>query len=258
LMDKVFGERYADVYDLLYKEKDYTAECNILERFFQGYGDGSLHRILDLGCGTGNHSLILAERGYEVVGVDRSERMLDRLRKKAEGLSKGKNPSFFCGDICTLDLSEEFDAGLMMFAVLGYQIENRNVLSALGSARRHLRTGGLLIFDVWFGPAVLSERPSDRLKIISTTKGRILRFASGDLDILNHTCKVNYRVWGLEGRRLVGETEETHVMRYFFPKELDLFLECTKFSLVKLAAFPEVDQDPSERSWNIIGVAKAV
>jgi SAM-dependent methyltransferase len=257
-MDKVFGSTYADAYDLVYKEKNYASECDILEDLFRRHGDGSVHRILDLGCGTGNHALILAERGYEVVGVDRSERMLDHLRKKADGLLKGIRPSFYCGDICTLELKERFDVALMMFAVLGYQIENRNVLSALGVARRHLRTGGLLIFDVWFGPAVLAERPSERLKIISTPKGRILRFASGEVDILSHTCKVNYRIWRLEGKRLVDETGETHIMRYFFPKELDLFLESTKFSLTKLAAFPEIDEDPSEGSWNILGVAKAV
>jgi SAM-dependent methyltransferase len=257
-MNKAFGSTYADVYDLLYQQKDYAAECDILEEFFRKYGDGSAQRILDLGCGTGNHALRLAERGYEVVGVDRSQRMLDHLRKKADGLLKGIKPSFYCGDICTLELKEQFDVALMMFAVLGYQIENRNVLSALGSARRHLHMGGLLVFDLWYGPAVLTERPSERLKVISTTKGRIFRFASGELDILNHTCNVNYRIWGLEGNHLVEETEETHIMRYFFPKELDLFLECTNFSLVKFAAFPEIDQVPSERSWNVIGVAKAV
>jgi SAM-dependent methyltransferase len=257
VMEAVFGETYADVYDLLYGEKDYAAECDILEDFFRRYGDGSLHKILDLGCGTGNHALILAGRGYEVVGVDRSQRMLDHLRKKAAGLSKGLRPSFHRGDICTLELKERFDVALMMFAVLGYQIENRSVLSALCTARRHLRVGGLLIFDVWFGPAVLAERPSDRLKIISTAKGRLLRFASSELDILNHTCRVNYRIWGLERERLMEETEEEHLMRYFFPKELELFLEHAKFSLMKLTAFPESNQDPSEKSWNVIVVANA-
>jgi hypothetical protein len=51
----------------------------------------------------------------------------------------------------------------MMFAVLGYQGENDDVLAALKTAHRHARPGGLFLFDVWYGPAVLHERPSQRV-----------------------------------------------------------------------------------------------
>ena len=53
----------------------------------------------------------------------------------------------------------------MMFAVLGYQHTNADVLDALATARAHLDVGGLFAFDVWYGPAVLSERPSERVKV---------------------------------------------------------------------------------------------
>ena len=65
----------------------------------------------------------------------------------------------------------KFDAALMMFAVLGYQVENDDVLAALRTARRHLEPGGLFIFDVWYGPAVLHQRPSERVKIIPGRDG---------------------------------------------------------------------------------------
>ena len=71
-------------------------------------------------------------------------------------------------------------------------------------------------------------------------------------------CKVSYRLWKIEGERLAGQTEETHRMRYFFPLELDLFLESSGFIPVRLGAFPEFDRDPDTTTWNALAVARAV
>ena len=257
-MSEVFGSTYADAYDLFYRDKDYAAECDLIERLFQTYGDGPIRSVLDLGCGTGNHAIPLAQRGYEVAGVDRSESMLAHARGKAAGLSGSSGVTFHQEDIRSVDLQRHFDAALMMFAVLGYQLENADVLFVLSAARRHLRPGGLLIFDVWYGPAVLRQRPSQRVKVIPTPQGKILRVASGELDVRRHVCTVHYHVWQLERERLVAETEESHAMRYFFPQELDLFLECSGFAPVRLGAFPEFDQGPDEMTWNVLGVTLAI
>jgi hypothetical protein len=80
----------------------------------------------------------------------------------------------------------------------------------------------------------------------------------GQLDVRHHLCKVSYHLWMLEGDRLRGETEDTHVMRYFFPLEFNLFLEYYGFALIRLGAFPEFDRDPDETTWNVCGVARAV
>ena len=55
--------------------------------------------------------------------------------------------------------AQTFDAAVMMFAVLSYQLSNQDVLSTLATVRRHLQVGGLFIADLWYGPAVLNERP---------------------------------------------------------------------------------------------------
>lgn len=256
-MSEIFGSIYADAYDVLYQDKNYIAECDLLHHVFQVYGDGAIRSVLDIGCGTGNHAISLAQRGYEVVGVDRSTDMLAHARRKAACLSGPSSVTFHEGDIRNVDLQRHFDAALMMFAVLGYQLENADVLSTLKTARQHLRSGGLLVFEVWYGPAVLHQRPSQRIKVIPTPAGRILRVASGQIDTRRHVCLVYFHVWQLEGERLVAETEESHPTRYFFPLELELFLECSGFALNRLGAFPEFDQDADETTWNVLGVARA-
>src|SRR6266567_6453352 len=179
----VFGADYANAYDVLYQDKDYASECDLIERVFAEYAAGRRVRsVLDLGCGTGGHAVPLAEHGYEVVGVDRSAEMLrhavERSRADHDAAHASartdrdaahearRGPRFELGDIGSIDLRREFDAVVMMFAVLGYQVTNEAVQAALASARRHLAAGGLLFGDLWYGPAVLAQRPSERVKVI--------------------------------------------------------------------------------------------
>jgi SAM-dependent methyltransferase len=256
-MSEVFGPLYADAYDVLYQDKDYQAECDLIQQVFQKYSTRPIRQILDLGSGTGNHTLPLAQQGYEVVGVERSENMLAHARRKAAKQAPGRPVHFQHGDIRNVELGRQFDAALIMFAVLGYQHANADVLAALRTARRHLRQGGLLVFDVWYGPAVLRERPSQRVKVIPTPNGKILRVASGKLDTFRHLCTTDYLLWKWTEGKPVEEATESHTMRYFFPQELGLFLQCEGFALDRLGAFPEFHRDPDETTWNILGAAHA-
>lgn len=257
-MSEVFGAVYADNYDRFYHDKDYGEECALIESIFQTYAD-NVRTVLDLGCGTGNHALPLAQRGYEVVGIDRSADMLARARQKSMRAGINGNLVFHRGNIQSTDLKRDFDAVLMMFAVLGYQLENADVLAALRTARCHLRSGGIFLFDVWYGPAVLRQRPSQRFKVLRDAEGeQILRATSGELDINRHLCRVRYHVWKLKNGQLTEETEENHSVRYFFPLELKLFLECSEFAAIKFGALPEFNRDPDETAWNLLAVARAV
>ncbi len=256
-MSEPFGAGYAGAYDDLYRDKDYAAECERIRDTFRVHGSGAVRSVLDLGCGTGGHLVRLARMGYGVVGVDRSADMLERARDKSRELPSESRPELHEGDIRALDLGRRFDAVLMMFAVLGYQIENADVLAALTTARRHLDPGGLFVFDVWYGPAVLREKPSARFKVVPTARGRILRAAAAQLDTRRHVCTIHYEVWGLADRRLVAETRESHRMRYFFPRELEFYLTCAGFSLLRLEAFPGPGREPDETTWNVLGVGRA-
>ena len=81
-VSSVFNRAYADQYDVLYQEKDYESECAMIEEAFRRYSRIPVKSILDLGCGTGNHAIPMACKGYQVTGVDRSQQMLDRARSK--------------------------------------------------------------------------------------------------------------------------------------------------------------------------------
>jgi len=71
-----FQKEYAEAYDFLYQDKNYSSECDLIEEIFRKFAPGKIRTILDLGCGTGSHAIPLAQRGYRVTGVDLAENML--------------------------------------------------------------------------------------------------------------------------------------------------------------------------------------
>jgi len=255
-MNEMFGPIYAPAYDLLYRDKDYAGEVRILDDLFRKYARRPVQNVLDLGCGTGNHTLRLMAAGYRVVGVDRSAEMLAVARNKA--LEQAPGLRLHQSDIRDLHLDERFDAALMMFAVLGYQVEDEDVRSAFQSARRHLLPEGLLIFDFWHGPAVEAMGTEERVRELKQGDHLWKRTSSGKLDVARHLCDVTFRLQHFRLEQRLEETTETHQMRYFFPQELDAMLKASGFRLLRLGAFPDIDLEPDHRTWNVMAVASAI
>ncbi len=251
-----FGPDYADQYDLLYADKDYQAECDLLEEAFRRFGSGSVKSVLDMGCGTGGHAVVLAKRGYRLTGVDRSGHMLRLAQGKAR--AAGVEVVWIEGDIQAVQAGGLFDAVILMFAVLGYQLTNAEVLSVLCNAHRHLRPRGLLAFDIWYGPAVLRTGPADRVKLIQDGTNQLIRAATSSLDIRHHVCNVEYHFWRVLNNGVAAQSPEAHRVRFFFPMELELFLTSAEFELVSLTTFPKLDEPADERSWNAFCVARKI
>lgn len=263
-MSGIFGPAYAAVYDALYGDKNYAGESDLIAHLLTLHADRPVASVLDLGCGTGGHALPLAARGLCVTGVDRSPAMLARARAKSAEMTAGTAgttvaaPRFIQADVRTLRLGRVFDAAIMMFAVLGYQQDDEALLATLASVRRHLPPSGLFLFDIWYGPAVLAQRPEDRVRTISQADERILRTTRSALDIRAQICRIDFHVLRLAGDRIVGEDRETHAMRFFFDRELGLALAACGFRLEALRAFPDVAREPDETTWTVIGVARAL
>jgi len=246
MSSEAFGAQYASFYDALYSEKDYEAECDLIEEIVRRYGSGTMDSVLDLGCGTGGHSIPLSNRGNRVTGVDRSEPMLAEARLKAD---VSNPPDFVIGDVRDIELGRKFDVVLMMFAVLGYQIRDEDLKRALGTVAAHLQNGGLFIGDVWYGPAVVETQPSERSKTVETKNGTLTRVATPSLDSIYNLCTVDYR---LNLATEIETWEEQHTMRYFFTEELEQYFEQAGIELVAVHPFPEIDAELNFKTWNAL------
>ncbi len=108
-------------------------------------------RVLDVGCGTGRHSIELAKRGYRVTGVDLSPGMLARARAKAE--EAGVSVEWVHGDATRFSFAEPFDAAICLcggaFGLLsGGDDALEQPLAILRNVERSLRPGGKCLFTV--------------------------------------------------------------------------------------------------------------
>ena len=241
-------EAYSQYYDLLYGDKPYEQEAQYVSRLLQQFGcsGGS---ILELGCGTGGHASEMVKLGYRVHGVDLSSEMIKRAVKTA-------GFSCECGDALSLRLNQEFDAVCALFHVASYQTENRQILSLLETAACHLQPGGLFIFDFWFASAVLTQRPSVRLKEMSNTEIRVLRVASPEVVEKENLFNVNYTIFHSQAEEDSWRViKETHSMRYFSLPEIELLCDSAGFDLVKAEEFLSGD-DPSPNTWGVCAVLR--
>jgi SAM-dependent methyltransferase len=255
----VFNSLYANQYDQLYEEKNYLGECDLVEAAVRRYAGNAPTTLIDIGCGTGTHAIELARRGYKVTGVDLSQSMIDQAAQKSSSLTSTERPTWICGDARDFDTQTMFDLGIMMFAVVGYLTTNDEVIRGLRNIRRQLKLGALFICDFWYGPSVLTVRPSDRVRVHNTPGGgQVIRSASTTLDVASHIADVTFKLWAIEGDRLIGQTRETHHMRYFFPQEFALMLSVAGFKLHSLSAFPSLEKPLGDDSWNACVVAEAV
>jgi SAM-dependent methyltransferase len=123
-------------------ESDVKREASFIERLLN-LAQGA--RVLDLGCGMGRHAVELASRGYQVVGVDISQTMLDRATEYA--LQRRQPVNFVKGDMRKLSLDAVFDGIFCWAETFGYFDEQTN-LAVLESIHRALRPGGTFALDV--------------------------------------------------------------------------------------------------------------
>ena len=138
---------FAYIYDRLMKpDINYNHVADFIENLFIKY-DKNPELIADLACGTGNVTIPLAKRGYEMIGVDISEQMLSVAREKAA--DEELDILFLNQDIAKLDLYGTCDAFLCMIDGFNYVIEPKKIEYLLKRIKTcFLNPGGLLIFDV--------------------------------------------------------------------------------------------------------------
>lgn len=246
---------YAYYYNAFYQDKDYSAEAGQIDELLKKYGS-SIKKIINYGCGTGRHDIELSKRGYCCTGIDISRMMIDVAVKNAR--QKGLQINFSTADVRTYEPAEKYDAVISLFHVMSYQNSNDDIMAAFRSARKALDKGGLFLFDAWYGPGVLSDKPSVRVKEIEDEKYRLVRTACPVMHDKTNIVDVSYEIFVIDRKtEKIKNINEKHCMRYFFRPELELYLKESGFELLDnldCATLGETDYN----SWTSYFVAKAV
>jgi SAM-dependent methyltransferase len=245
-------QKYSAYYDLLYRDKDYAAEANYVARTVRSVNPGT-RSILEFGSGTGRHGRLLAARGFNVHGIERSSHMVSMAHATPTPPVPAAGGSFTCevGDVRSINLGKTFDAVIALFHVVSYQTTNEDLQAVFRAAARHLQVGGVFLFDVWHGPAVFMIQPKDRVKKVADDCFEVARTARPVLDSNRSTVKVTY---DMECRdRQSGDVvrfSEEHLMRYLFPTEIDLLARGCGMRVMKAEEFC-TGRSPSPSTWGV-------
>ena len=132
-------------YDILTKNISYSKRAEYFDRLIKIHG-GKKNILLDLACGTGSLSEEFSRMGYDVIGVDASETMLNEaLDKKFES---GLNIQYLCQDMTKLDMFGTIDVTICALDSLNHLTDVEAISKAVGRVSLFCEPGGLFIFDI--------------------------------------------------------------------------------------------------------------
>ena len=149
--DAFFGDFYLRAYAGEQRDSEAAAQALAAAALARCPEGGEL---LDVPCGFGRHAVPLAEAGYRVTGVDRSESLLEEARRRADGRAR---PTLVRADYRTLPFADEsFDSALNLFSSLGYLGDEADT-EVLAEIRRVLRPGGRLVIETMHRDLLVRE-----------------------------------------------------------------------------------------------------
>ncbi len=140
-------EALAASYDRLTNDVDYPAVLAYLRQLLDAMG-ARPETVLDLACGTGSLSVLLAQAGYRVLGADLSSDMLMEAYDKALELPEEQRPFFICQPMQELELPEPVDCVVCCLDSLNYLTEPADCEQTMRRVYEALAPGGAFLFDV--------------------------------------------------------------------------------------------------------------
>ena len=238
---EVLFENYA----LKYEDEVYTkgtlGECDFIE---SEINHNTQFNILDIGCGTGRHSIELAKRGYNVTGIDLSESLINRAKELAT--EQGLNINFQVRDARSLTFLNEFDLAIMLceggFSLMETDEMNYQILQ---NASKALKDDGKLIFTTLNALFPLFHSVKDF--ITSHDGDGNVSYDNNSFDLMTFR---NYSTIYFEddsGNQKALECNE----RYYVPSEITWLLKSLNYKTIdiygaKLGAFSRGDKLTTE------------
>lgn len=248
---------FASVYDTFMDETPYEEWANFLHQLIKEYGisqpvrdDSEKNLVLDLGCGTGTLTELLYRKGYDMIGVDFSQEMLNIAMNKKE--KSGSDILYLCQDMRELDLYSTIGTVISACDSVNYLLEDEEVVETFRLVNNYLYPGGVFIFD--FNTVYKYEQV-----IGDTTIAENREDCSFIWDNFYHEeeCINEYdlTIFVKEENELFRKFTETHYQRGYTLNEMKMFIEEAGLQFVK-AIDADTHKAPTEESERIYVIAR--
>lgn len=217
----------AGSYDGLTQDVDYERLACALEKRF-GNAKVPVKTVLDLACGTGSLTWLLAEKGYEMIGVDASSEMLSQAMEKRPADFQGIEPMFLNQNMEELDLYGTIDACVCCLDSVNYVTRPALLRRAFQRVHTFLMPGGIFLFDART-PRLLEGVDGEVFLDENEDTYCVWR---GEFSKKRRICTYFMDIFRLEGE-LWRRGEEVHEEYAYTPEELEEMLRAAGFGWVK-------------------------
>lgn len=217
-------ENFAKKYENEVFTQGTVGECDFLEKEFNF---NKQIKILDVGCGTGRHSIELTKRGYNVLGIDLSENMLEKAKLNAK--NAGVEVIFQKHDARYLPFNKEFDCAIMLceggFPLMETDELNYEILKSVGKA---LKDKSKFIFTTLNGLFPLFHSVTQFLNA-NAQEGNAT-YKSTTFDLMTFRDYNINTILDDDGNKMVLECNE----RYYVPSEITWLLKSLDFKKIEI------------------------
>lgn len=253
---------FAYVYDEFMDEVPYGEWCDNITDLIEKYGVSKPCRdeqdvlasernlVVDLGCGTGTLTELLFERGYDCIGIDASETMLEQAMEKKE--QSGHDILYLCQDMRELSLYSTVGTVVSVCDCMNYLLEEEDLLKTFRLVNNYLYPDGIFIFDFntihkyrdVIGDTTIAENREDCSFIWENYFDSCAELNEYDLTIFLREDEEHFRRF-----------QETHVQRGYSVSQMESLVESAGLIIVDVL---DVDtlEPPTEESERVYIVAR--
>ncbi len=240
---KQWYEQLFENYSRKYDEESFVqgsvGECDFIEKEIS---HNTSTKILDIGCGTGRHAIVLSERGYSVNGIDLSQAQINRAIEKSK--EKGLSIDFSVADARCLEFEAEFDL-IIMICEGGFSLMETDEMNyqILNSASKALISKGKFIFTALNGLFPLFHSVKEFINS-GAEKGQA---SENTFDLMTFRDQSLCETEDDSGNKLSLKCNE----RYYIPSEITWLVKSVGFTKVdiygaKLGQFSRSDELTTE------------
>lgn len=248
----MYEDSLSKYYDILYTDKKYQDECNLIKQYtIKG-------NLLDIGCGTMTHSLILSENFESVTGVDSSKSMVDVAMKKIKMLDK-KNLQVMHSEVEKLNFESEFNNVISMFNVVNHITSLKNLILFFESVHKSLTVGGTFIFDCWNGVACTLDKPKEySKKEIHDGYHTIISETISKTDLFESICTMKTKVSIFDDISRIDEFTYELEQKLWTPNLLKDLLSLSGFDDIKVIPFFDNTKEPKVSDYRLTFITKKI
>lgn len=226
---------FAQVYDLFMDNVPYEDWSRyIINKLRKNKIDSGY--VVDLGCGTGKMATMLADAGYDMIGIDNSMDMLQIAYEREDD-----RILYLMQDMCGFDAGEKIRAAISACDSLNYILEEQDLLSVFKSVYRQLEDGGIFIFDI-NTPYKYEELLAENTFAENRDESSFIweNYYDREEKINEYDLTLFIMDDSMDG--LFRKFEETHFQRCYEPDLIEKLLRQAGFSMIE--AFDAYTDEP--------------